>query len=188
MADYRRALAIEPSRPTTLRLIAGRLPADSARLAILDSAIAADPSSSVAWSARANLLLLLGDSASARAAFSSAERLGDPGWAVQLQADGVQFLHRLGDTAQARSRMAEVLRVLPPSGALATQPGCNVVGALAALGDASHALDILDRIPRGAFAWSMCGLGNFRPEVIQQLPDPRLRRIVEENRPPWARP
>ena len=62
------------------------------------------------------------------------------------------------------------------------------VTAEMALGDAPRALDILDRIPRGALAWSICGLGNIRPEVIQQFPDSRLRRIVEENRPPWVGP
>ena len=186
VADYRRALAIEPSRPTTLRMLAGQFPVGAARLALIDSALAADPSSaSVMW-ARADLLLLLGDTAAARSAQAASARMADPGWRIGARVDQASFARRLGDTTQARGLMAEVVRDLPPSGALAMQPGCNIAGMLASLGDPSRAIDILDRVPRSSFTWAVCGFANLRPEQIQSFPDARLRRIVDENRPPWV--
>jgi TolB-like protein len=187
LSDYRRALATEPSRPSTMRALAYELPIGPARLAMVDSALAADPSSYVAWFDRAGVLLALGDTAAVRTAIASADRLADPGWRVSVGASLATFMFRLGDTVQARGRLAEVVRTLPPGGALAIQQGCKVSGGLAGIGDFSRALDLLERIPRGAFTWAYCGLGNLRPEQIQQVPDPRLRRLVEENRPPWAR-
>ena len=187
LADYRRALAIEPSRPTTMRLLAGELPVGPARLAMVDSALAADPLSWAAWLDRAAALLALGDTAAVRTAIATADRLADPGYRVGVGASLAFFMLRLGDTVQARGRLAEVVRDLPPSGALAMQPGCGLSRGLAGIGEIPRALDILDRIPRGALAWWSCGLGNLRPEQIQQVQDPRLRRLWEENRPPWAR-
>jgi len=80
--------------------------------------------------------------------------------------------------------MDALLRDLPPAGPLAQQMGCLVARNLANRGDIPPALDMLERLPRGAFTWSVCRLNDLQPA---DLAVPRLRRIWEENRPPWAR-
>jgi hypothetical protein len=57
--------------------------------------------------------------------------------------------------------------------------------ALIAFGDLSHPLDILERVgARGASYWSSLRSPEFDP--IRE--HPRFARIVQESRPPGARP
>ena len=40
------------------------------------------------------------------------------------------------------------------------------------------------RMPRGVYTWGLLRLDNFPAERL--VASPRLRRLVEENRPPWV--
>jgi adenylate cyclase len=184
VADYRRALEIEPSRPTTMRRLAGFMPVGPARPAMIDSVIAIDPSSAIAWMDRASLLVDLGDTVAARVAIAQAERLTDPGFRFFGGAILAELTQKTGDTSAARARVEALLRDLPSAGPIPSQMGCNLGGILAALGDMSRAIGIGDRLPRGALTWASCGMASWGPELLS---NPLLRRLWEENRPPWAR-
>jgi TolB-like protein len=96
MIAYRRALAVEPSRPTTLKVLANIQPAPRERLVLLDSALAINPSDVSILVFRARVLLALGDTAGAR---SSADE------SVSLAADGARdWERRLPGDAGGRVR------------------------------------------------------------------------------------
>jgi Flp pilus assembly protein TadD len=183
-SDFRRALEIEPGRPTTIRKLAGSLPVGAARLALIDSAIAVDPSSAMAWTDRAFNLVEHGDTAAARVAIAQAERLTDAGFRFFGGALVAEFMRYTGDTAGARARVETLLRDLPTAGPVPSQMGCRLALNLASLGDIPRAISIADRLPRGAFTWAVCGMAHVGWEA---LANPELLRIREENRPPWAR-
>jgi TolB-like protein/Flp pilus assembly protein TadD len=182
-ADLRRALEIEPGRPSTMRKLASRMPPGRARLAALDSVIAIDPSSAISWLDRAMVLAQLGDTVAARTAVGQAERLIEPGFRFFGQAIRTLVTRQMGDSADARAHVDALVRDLPSTGALATQPACLIALSLVQLDDIPRAIDLVDRAPRGAFTWAACSLNAIPPEDFT----PRLRRIWEENRPPWAR-
>ena len=183
IADYRRALDIEPGRPTTLRWLASMLPVGVARLAILDSAIASDPSSYPALEERARLLLALGDTAGTRAALARAEGTIDPSRRTAARANLAAVRFRVGDTTGIRAEAESLLRDLPPGVPIHPYVAAALASLFATLGDTARTVDMLDRQPRGAFAWAV----NWATVTPDLLRDPRARRIWDENRPPWAR-
>lgn len=82
-------------------------------------------------------------------------------------------LPALGDTADARSRVADLLRDLPRADPLETWTGSGLATALWQLGDRQGARAILERVPRGAMSWRL-NLATLRP---LDLIDPAQRRL-----------
>jgi TolB-like protein len=181
---YRRALEIEPSRPTTLRNLAGSLDDAHAQLALMESAMAIDPVNYFNHLARAQLLLLLHDTAQARISANDGERLAPEGARLEARGMRANLAISLGDSADARIRVDALLRDLPATGPISARPGSEVVQVLVRLGDLERAFAIFARIPRGAFTWGIMNLGDVPPQAIT---DPRIKRVFDENRPPWAR-
>lgn len=179
---YRQALAREPSRPITLRALGWLLP-PSERVIIWDSALVLDPTY-YGMVNRTELQRLRGDTAGARAALVDAERIVPDG--ARLYARGLRALQvlALGDTADARWRLEALLQDLGSSGPIAVYAGYPPFMGLTQLGDWARATDVLDRMPRGVYTWYNAQLANLPAERLAA--DPRLRRIVEENRPPWV--
>ena len=184
IADYRRALDIEPGRPTTLRWLSTMLPVGRERLAVLDSAIAADPSSYPAREERARLLLALHDTAGARAAIDQAERAIDPSRRIAAFANLASIRWRLGDTTGVRAEAASLARELPAEGRIHPFVGSALVSLFAILGDTARAVELVERQPVGAFTWAVNAMYLWPAELLR---DPRARRAWEANRPPWAR-
>jgi hypothetical protein len=183
MIAYHRALAVEPSRPTTLKVLANIQPTPRERLVLLDSALAINPSDVSILVFRARALLALGDTAGARSSADESVRLAAEGARRAGGALRSTLAVALGDTAHARARVAALLRELPGAGPLEMWTGSGIARTLWQLGDRLGALAVLARVPRGAMTWDL------NLDMLRQLDlsDPTQRRLYEENRPPWAR-
>jgi TolB-like protein len=182
---YRRAITIEPERAITLEHIArlffvGRRYRDALRWA--DSALALDPDFAFAYEFRARMRLATGDVPGALADAETSARHG----VTEGQGAVLALVeHAAGDTVRARARLEGVLTSLPRDGPLKFQDAVYPAMALIAFGDLAHALDILERVGvRGASYWSSLRSPEFDP--IRE--HPRFARIVQESRPPGARP
>ena len=183
MRAYRRALDVEPSRPTTLKVLANVQQRPRDRLVLLDSALDINPADQSILVFRARALLALGDTAGARSSADASFRLAVGGARPVGAAFRAVLAVALGDTADARSRVAALLRELPPAGPLERWTGSGLATALWQLGDREGARAVLERIPPGAMTWAL-NLATLRQ---LDLNDPAQRRLYEENRPPWAR-
>ena len=171
LAMYRRALAVDPARAITLDemslvyLVHHQLPET---LVWQDSALAVDSAAFWVLNDRAHTKLLLGDLTGARADAEAARRLGPPGFTYWGEAVLTILAAREGDTAEARSRADRLARGIEESGRPTVQEARWIGAALAAAGERSEALDLLER-PAGAAR---------RPAVV--LPAfPRARRSAE---------
>jgi tetratricopeptide (TPR) repeat protein len=182
MIAYQRALAIEPSRPTTLKVLANIQPTARERLVLLDSALAINPADYSIYFFRATALLALGDTAGARSSADESVRLSSEGARTTGAAFRAMLAVAFGDTADARSRVTALLRQLPQAGPLEMWTGSGLATTLWQLGDRHGALAILERVPRGAMTWGL----NYATLRLLDLGDPAQRRLCEENRPPWA--
>jgi TolB-like protein len=182
MTAYHRALAVEPSRPTTLKVLANTQASARARLGLLDSALAINPADYSIHFFRAGALLALGDTAGARSVGDLSLELAPEGSRRPGAALRATLAVALGDTADARNRVAELLRDLPRAGPLEMWTGSAIARTLWQLGDRPGAVAVLTRVPRGAMTWDL------NLEMLRQLDlsDPVQRRLHEENRPPWA--
>src|SRR5512134_432670 len=183
MIAYRRALAVEPSRPTTLKVLSRFQPSPRERLVLLDSAFAINPRDPSILIGRARAQLALGDTGGARTSADLSLGLAAEGARPAGAALRALLAVVLGDTADARARVAAPLRDLPEAGPLETWTGSSIAKTLWQLGDRPGALAILARVPRGAITWDL------NLEMLRQfdLTDPAQRSLYEENRPPWAR-
>jgi len=75
MIAYQRALDVEPSRPTTLKVLANIQLTPREQLVLLDSALGINPADQSILIFRARALLALGDTAGARASADESLRL-----------------------------------------------------------------------------------------------------------------
>src|SRR5512143_2751528 len=183
MKAYQRALDVEPSRPTTLKVLASIQPSARERLALLDSALGINPADESILVFRARALLALGDTAGARSSADEGLRLASDGARPAGEAFRAMLAVGFGDTADARGRVAALLQELPRAGPLEMGTGSGLATALWKLGDREGARAVLERMPRGAMTWAL-NLATLRQ---LDLADPVQRRLYEENRPPWAR-
>ena len=183
MIAYQRALDVEPSRPTTLKVLANLQSSGREQLVLLDSALGINPADYSIYYFRANALLVLGDTAGARSSADESLRLSSDEARPVGAAFRAALAVALGDTADARGRVAALLRQLPQAGPLEMWTGSGLATALWHLGDRERARAVLERVPRGAMTWAL-NLATLRQ---LDLTDPVQRRLYEENRPPWAR-
>lgn len=174
---YRRALAADPNRPVTLRNYSGFLPPDSQAL-FQDSAIALEPGSWAFVNVRAYRLLARGDTAGFRRAAAAALTLAPDGMRLMARAVYANQLLAAGDTTTARTEINAIVSALP-DGPVSVRVSGPLVNTMAQLGDV-RLLDILERTPRGLYAF---GVVAGAPE--QALTHPAMRRLYNENRPPW---
>lgn len=179
IAEYHRALAIEPGRAVSLQGIgsvhfAAREYAAARRW--FDSTLVVDPGYYLAYLRRARVRLQLGETTEARRDAETAMGLGagdELAGAVLAIAEW-----RSGDTASARSRLERVLRDVPLLGR--PGPSESLFGAaLAVLGEQDRALEFLERVqPRGYQL-----LFELRAPEFDVLRDhPRFQRLLAESR------
>jgi tetratricopeptide (TPR) repeat protein len=176
IAEYHRALAIEPGRTVSLQgigsvLFAARHYVEALRW--FDSTLAVDPGYYLAYLRRARVKLQLGQTDEARRDAETAIRLG----AGDELAAAVLSLAELrsGDSLAARGRVERALRDIPHL----SRPGPTetlFAATLAALGDRERALDFLGRVqPRGFHLdFELRG-----PEFDLLRDHPRFRRLIE---------
>jgi TolB-like protein len=180
---YQTALDAEPGRPVTLAQLASLLPPLSQRALLVDSAVTLDPSNYYFYYIRANTRRLQHDTTESRLNLATAERLAPEGARLIARALRVTGTLANGDTADARAMADTLLRDLGHAGPIDVRIGAILFNVLMQLGDPARALDVLERTPRGAYTWTRARLDRIRED---RLADPRMRRLVEENRPPWA--
>jgi TolB-like protein len=178
LAAYRAAIAAEPDRPVTMLSLASVATAREG-IDACDSVLALDPASSNAYIIRALDRLKLGDTAGARADRASLERVIPLGAELGTRAQAARLTLVMGDTAGARTRARAILRDLPPSGSVHPRISGLVAGVLYDVGDRDAALALLERTPRGVALWQSRGGAAWRT-------DPRIQRVFEASRPPWA--
>ncbi|OLC73816.1 MAG: hypothetical protein AUH78_12290 [Gemmatimonadetes bacterium 13_1_40CM_4_69_8] len=185
---WRRALAIDPGRPITLRAYAQMVVPAEAR-SLLDSALAVDPGFQLARLSRADTRLAQGDTSGARRDLqaSHCEACAADMW-PSWTAWHALSLGSLGDTAAARVEADSVLARLQGAGGLSWRVAEPLVFHYLRLGDSATALDLLERIsPRGVKLWSLftgdVSLG-FYPVASSR----RFRQIVSDATPPWSPP
>ena len=185
---WRRALAIDPGRPITLRAYAQMVvPAEAASL--LDSALAVDPGFLLARLSRADARLAQGDTSGAR---RDLEASRCEGCAVDMWPSWTAWhaltLGSLGDTAAARVEADSVLARLRLAGGLSWRVGVPLAFHYLQLGDSATALDLLERIaPRGVKLWSLF-TGDLSAAFYPVASSPRFRQIVSDATPPWLPP
>ena len=182
MIAYQHALAIEPSRPTTLKVLANVQPSARERLVLLDSALSLNPDDYSIHFWRSTALAMLGDTARARSSADEMLRRAPEGGRVQATAFRAERAAQLGDTADARVRVEALLRDLPRAGPIELWTGSSIVTTLWQLGDRQRAVEILGRLPLSSLSWER----NLATLRRLDLTDPVQRRLYEENRPPWA--
>ena len=187
VAATQRALALEPARPVTHLQLAQILELarrDAEARHSYDSAIAADPDFYAAYYQRTWTRLRAGDVAGARADADAALRFSPAGEEYYGLAAQAAVAAYTGDSAAARSLMARALAPLAgrPRGPVMA---ATVVSGLVSVGELEEAVAWLEgAAPRGGLLWINLQLPVFDP--LQNHPG--FRRIMEESRPPGARP
>ena len=183
VAAYRQALTIDPSRPLTLRNLAQLVPA--LRLALVDSALALDPTNFLFVLAKGEMLLALGrDTAAAVGMIDRAATLApdDARDYVEARRSSAHLL--AGDSATARALIAGVLARLPAAGPLAVHPAADIAGVIGRLGLVDSAIAIMERVPPGVHTWTQADMGALPPALVHRFP--RIRAIQDRSRPPWV--
>ena len=147
----RRALELDAGRAVTM-LDLGLLETMHGHLAaaetLLDSALALDQGMARTWGERALVRGMRGNLAGARSDAEVALRLSTPGVRLLVLGNLVNALAAGGDSAAARSRLAEIDTVAAP---------VVYARALISVGETNHALQVLahaDRIPAGPTNWA----------------------------------
>lgn len=180
IAQYHRALAIEPGKAVSLQGIGSVHFAAreyDAALRWFDSTLVVDPGYYLGYLRRARVRLQLGQTDAARRDAETAIQLGagdELAAAVLAMAEW-----RSGDTASARSRLERALRDVP----VLDRPGPGetlFAAALALLGEQERALAFLERVqPRGFHL-----VFELRaPEFDLLRSHPRFERLLAESRP-----
>jgi TolB-like protein len=183
VAEFRRALAIEPGRRITMGTLARvawyrrRWPET---VAWMDSATAVEPWF-LAYSWRARGRLALGDTAGARQDAEEALILRRPYLSSVDEATLAVLEVRGGDTASARRRL---MRLEHPTAPLAGDPAgvfeANLAVVRLALGDRSGALQALEGAqPRD---WRLYWAVAAEPLLDPLRGEPRLKRVLQEAR------
>ena len=185
---WRRALAIDPGRPITLRAYASMVaPAEVGPL--LDSALAVDPGFLLARLSRADARLAQGDTSAARRDLDAARC---EGCAVDMWPSWTAWhaltLASLGDTVAARVEADSVLARLRLAGGLSWRVGVPLVFHYLQVGDSATALGLLERIsPHGVKLWSLF-TGELSSGFYPVASSRRFRQIVADATPPWLPP
>ena len=185
---WRRALAIDPGRPITLRAYAQMVVPGEAR-SLLDSALAVDPGFLLARLDRADARLRQGDTSGARRDLqaSHCETCAADMW-PSWTAWHALSLGSLGDTAAARVEADSVLARLQGAGGLSWRVAEPLVFHYLRLGDSATALDLLERIsPRGVKLWSLL-TGDVSLGFYPVASSSRFRQILSDATPPWSLP
>ena len=185
---WRRALAIDPGRPITLRAYAQMVVPAEAR-SLLDSALAVDPGFHLARLSRADIRLAQGDTSGARRDLqaSRCEVCAADMW-PSWTAWHALSLGSLGDTAAARVEADSVRARLRLSGGLSWRVGVSLALHYLQLGDSATALDLLERIsPRGVKLWSLL-TGDLSAAFYPVASSRRFREIASDATPPWLPP
>ncbi len=185
---WRRALAIDPGRPITLRAYAQMVVPGEAR-SLLDSALAVDPGFLLARLDRADARLRQGDTSGARRDLqaSHCETCAADMW-PSWTAWHALSLGSLGDTAAARVEADSVLARLQGAGGLSWRVAEPLVFHYLRLGDSATALDLLERIsPRGVKLWSLF-TGDVSLGFYPVASSSRFRQILSDATPPWSLP
>jgi len=178
-AAYREAVAVEPGRPVSMLSLAAAMSAREA-LAVCDSVLAVDPSSSNAYIIRALDRLRLGDTAGARTDRTNLERVIPLGGELGTHALAARLTLAMGDTADSRRRARSLLSELRPAGPIHPRIAGLLAGVLYDVGDREAARDLLRRAPHGVAVWQSRGGAGW-------LTDGQIQGIFEASRPPWAR-
>ncbi len=127
--------------------------------------------------------LAVGDTVGARSAVARMMATVPLASRPQAVAVSAQIAARTGDTARARAEIEPVVAALGADGPVSVRDGFETALALAALGDRSRALDLLERVrPRGAWLWSYLVMPWFDALRVE----PRFQRLVREAAPPGA--
>jgi eukaryotic-like serine/threonine-protein kinase len=184
VAAYRRALALEPDLPIAYWGLAWTSYIGFNRraeaMALLDSGVAIDSTAYYLYTTRAQLRLLLGDSAGADADAAAALRHSPPGFTLAAEASQAYVDAALGRRAVARARIERVLRQAPSRNQTGFLEGFFLAPALVLLGERDRALEVLEGVtPLGAslhFHLRVPGLAPLRG-------DPRFERLLEASRP-----
>jgi len=178
IASYRAALDAEPGRPVSMLSLAATGSAQQA-LAVCDSVLAVDPSSSNAYVLRALVRLRVGDTTGARADRASLERVIPVGAEFGTRALAARLTLSLGDTADARRRALALLAALPASGPVHMRIAGLIAGVLYDVGERDAALDLLERAPPGVGLWQQRASARWQR-------DAEIQRVFARSQPPWA--
>jgi tetratricopeptide (TPR) repeat protein len=187
LAAFRRALSLEPARAITWQLL-GRLTYPSLgrhreALQALDSAVVADPEFASGYTYRAFARLDAGDVAGARADADVAARLHSTHDGYMSLAPQAAAAAASGDTGRA-GRILEQATAPFADRAPGVLAADVIAAAMLVAGRRESALAFLERSePRGALLWLCLMMPGF--DAVRD--DPRVRRLLDESRPPGAR-
>lgn len=181
-AAYHAALAVEADRPLTvvpLSAIALREGDIRSAQRWSDSAVALAPNAPYPWTSRAQLRLVLGDAAGARADAEQALRI-DPSYALPARSALAAALTRLGQQADAEQALTQARAALVQPARPSSTEGYYLAAALLLMGRPAESLDVLAAArPRGAWLWFY-----FQSPIFDPIRnEPRFQQIIAEADP-----
>jgi serine/threonine-protein kinase len=184
-ARYLRAIALEPdwaSPRMSLGALVGRSHQFDLALALLDSAIAVDPSSSYSYAARSNTRVAAGNVSGALQDAESAVRMA-AGYRVPPYSAMAIALAAKGDSAGAREWADSASRAVSNRNQPSATDAFYAAAALVRTGQVDRGLTILERAdPENAWLWFYMTSPMFDPVRTH----PRFVRVSNRARPPGA--
>jgi len=184
---FERALALDPQRMITLvnlGALIGYQGRDTEALAVLDSAVAANPDSYYARLGRGWIRLRLGDMAGSGADADAVERMRPADFTMDSEPLIIAVLAARGDSAVARVRADRLVESVDIGRGGAPWPATYVALAFMATGRSERAVAALEGARRTGIAlW----FGMLDPNLAPLRGNPRFARLLAEVRPPWAR-
>jgi Flp pilus assembly protein TadD len=184
---FERALALDPQRMITLAnlgALLGYQGRDTEALAVLDSAVAANPDSYFARLGRGWIRLRLGDVAGAGADAEAVERMRPADFTMDSEPLIIAVLAARGDSAVARVRADRLVASVDVGRGGAPWPATYVALAFMATGRSTQAVATLEGARQAGIAlW----FGMLDPNMAPLRGNPRFERLLTEVRPPWAR-
>ncbi len=186
-AAFQRALAIDPTRPTTLRFLALlrlRQHAYAQALRWADSAVAVDPTFLQVYVDRARVRRLLGDTAGTRRDADVVQQLATAGMQRWTEVTRVLADAAAGNMNEARARADRLYREAGTGDSTCPRLGFRESAYLAiaqvVAGEADRVLCTLEN----ARHWGLLLLGLLRSPEFDVIRDqPRFQRLVEELQP-----